>query len=235
VGTKLTPPPSPVRNITTDEKRRMQQALQTIGLYTDVVDGRWGANSLAAMQAWQALKGYKPADGIPTYQQMVQLGATIPEVIPRPRSKVGTGVLKLLLNVGLPLLLNNLPKVNLAMNNPLLLALGRINKAWVAAVVSFVSTYILLNFFGFELSADTQSLIVTASTAIITGLAAWLVPNAPPPPVQAAGLLQTSINNATPAELVEYSRTTWPDPVDAGDGVMQVPSEGPADGTTAGN
>lgn len=216
------------RLITLAEKSAMQQKLKDMGLYLDEVDGRWGANSIQAMKTWQTLRG-EPADGIPTYMQMVALGATVQEVLPRPRSKVGSGFLKLLLNIGLPFLLQLLPKVNMPMN-PILLALGRINKSWVAAVVAFISTNILLQFFNFELGADTQSIIVTAVTALITGIVTWLVPNAPPSPVVAAGLLQASINNASSAELVEYSRSAWPDPADARDGVAQVTPKGVADG-----
>lgn len=196
------------RIVTREEKAAMQKALAELGLYDDAIDGLWGKNSQAAMARWQSVRG-EPATGIPTYQQMVALGATVPEVITVPRRSLPPGLLSWVLRL-LPLFFQLLPKVNFLVNNPLVLALGRVNKVWIAAVVSFVSTNILLFFFGFELSADTQTLIVTGATAVITGLATWLVPNAAPPPVQALGLLNKSLARATSDEIIEYNQVRWP-------------------------
>lgn len=213
---------SPQRDITAEEKAAMQAALTRLGFYHDKVDGRWGKNSIAAMAAWQAAHAFPIADGIPTYQQMVVLGATKPEVIRTKRSSL---LLRLV-----PLAFKLLPKVNLTMN-PLLLALGRANKATVAAIVSCVATLLLL--FGIDLSPDTQGILITVGTAIVTGLVTWLVPNAPPPPLAVAGLLQASINASTAAEYAEYAEATWPvEPVAPdlqGDNFVVINTEGSAD------
>lgn len=196
----------PTRNITADEKRAMQQRLKDLGFYHDEVDGLWGKNSVAAMKQWQHMSQLFPDDGIPTYQQMVALGATVPEVIPTkpPRSSAGGGVL---LNLLLRIVLLILPKVNLPMN-PVLLALGRINKATIATVVSFLATVFLL--FGIDISPDLQGVLITLGTAVVTGLAAWLIPNAAPSPVSALATLNKSLSRATGQELVEYNRELWP-------------------------
>lgn len=50
--------------------------------------------------------------------------------------------------------------------------LAKFNKAWVAAAVTFAGLT-LATFFGIDLSAATQTAIVSAVTGILT----WLVPN----------------------------------------------------------
>lgn len=57
--------------------------------------------------------------------------------------------------------------------------LGSINKAWVAGVVAFICQYIVLQFFHLDISADTQTLIVTVVTGLITAIVTWAVPNVP--------------------------------------------------------
>ena len=52
--------------------------------------------------------------------------------------------------------------------------LAKINKAWVSALVAFISMTVA-NFFGFELSAEVQAAII----AVIIGFFTWLVPNKP--------------------------------------------------------
>lgn len=188
------------RNVTTGEKIELQLALQRLGFYHDKVDGLWGRNSITAMAEWQRAHAFPLADGIPTYQQMVVLGATKPEVVRRKRT--GTGWLRLL-----PLAFALLPKVNLKMN-PFLLALGRVNKATVTAIVTLLATILLV--FGIDLQPDLQGILITVGTAIVSGLATWLVPNVPPKPVAVAQMLQTAISNSTPEEYLEYVNSTWP-------------------------
>lgn len=175
------------RYVSADEKAWMQQALKDLGYYTGEVDGRWGELSLKAMAIWQRAGGYTPADGIPTWDQMVKLGAAQPIVIPRPprSSGVGSWVLNLLLSKGFPFFLRMLPKPKVSpLMSAILLALSRINKAWVAAVVAFICSNILLYFFGIDVTADTQALISTVAFTIISGFATWLIPNAPSPEVE---------------------------------------------------
>lgn len=55
-----------------------------------------------------------------------------------------------------------------------------IDKAWIAGVVAFVCQYIVLKFFGVEVTEDLQAIIVTAIAAILTAVATWAMPNKPP-------------------------------------------------------
>lgn len=55
-----------------------------------------------------------------------------------------------------------------------------IDKAWVSGVVSFVCQYVVLKFFGIDVSMDTQIMIVSALTAVINFVLTWAMPNKKP-------------------------------------------------------
>lgn len=200
-----------VRNLTKDEKLLTQQALTRLGFYHGELDGIWGDKTTHAMAEWQFRHAFDKFDGIPTWDQLVVLGAVKPEVIPVKRTSSATGSLPRLLDNLLPaavgFIVSLLPKVYLPMN-PVLLALGRMNKATVAAIVGFIATITLL--FGFEITPDVQGVLVTIGAALLTGLTTFLVPNAPPSPLKAAALLQSAISASTPQEYLEYSQSLWP-------------------------
>lgn len=213
-----------VRNLTTGEKLLTQVALNRLGFYHGELDGIWGMMTSQAMADWQQAHAFPIADGIPTWPQLVVLGAVKPEVLPAKRSSSATGnysLLAQLLPAAVGFIMSLLPKVYLPMN-PVLLALGRMNKATVASIVGFIATITLL--FGFEISPDMQGILVTVGAALLTGLTTFLVPNAPPSPLKAAALLQDAIASSTPQEYLEYAQTTWP----------SADSTGLAGGTTSG-